>query len=145
MSSGRRQIGEHLADLVPTRSVLVRLVGAGRRIQRAYDEALAPFDISLDQCRALDALRRAGSQGLDAEAFHSVLRAVGPTSAERARLENEGWLKLDRDGKRTITSQGRQLIADLDPTLEAVEDRLAEELGADELAELKRIIEKIVD
>ena len=145
MGPGRRQIGEHIAEAVPTRSVLVRLESAGRRVRRAYDEALSSFEISLDQCRTLAALRHAGPQGLDAQAFHEVLREVGADTTDQARLENEGWLELDHDGNRTITSQGRRLIAELDPALEAVEDRLAEDLGLEELNELVRILAKILD
>jgi len=145
MSPGRRQIDEHIAGGVPTRSVLVRVVSAGRRIQRGYDEALSPFNISLDQCRILEGLRHAGSAGLDSQAFHELLRDVGADADDQTRLENEGWLELRRGGNRAITSQGRQLVADLDATLESVEERLAEQLGSEELAELARVTGKIGD
>ena len=145
MTSGRRQLDEIVVDLPSTRDAVMALVSAGLRIWETYNAALHPHGITLDQCRILQELRHAGPRGLDSEAFHRALRRIGAVHLDEGRLENVGWLTRDRDGVRRITDPGRRLIAELDPTLEEVEDRLSEALGSDELEELLRILGKFVD
>lgn len=145
MSSGRRQIGEHLASAPRARSILLALVSAGDRLRAAYDEALSPFEIELDPCRMLEELRRAGPGGLDGVEFHDALRAAGVDPGDEARLENEGWLERDQHGNRKITGPGRQLLAEVAPVLEELDDRMVEHLGAAEVNELSRLLEKLFD
>ena len=145
MGGGRRQIDERLAGAVSPREAFLNVVSAGRRIRRQYDGALESYGLTLDQCRILEALRHAGPEGLEAEDFNAVLRRMCVDARCEAKLENEGWLERDHEGDRRITGPGRERLADLDPVLEEVDDRLAEALGAREVAELKDILAKVLD
>ncbi len=145
MSGGRRQIDERLARGATARASFLSVVSAGRRVRRAYDEALEPFDLTLDRCRVLEALRHAGPDGLETEDFRAVLRGMGVEPAHAKRLEHEGWLHVDHDGTRRITEPGRLRLAELDPVLEEVDDRLAENLGVDEVRALRDILRRVAD
>lgn len=125
------------------RAVFLSTVSVGRHLRRAYDEALEPFDLTLDQTRILEVLRRAGPEGLAAEDFRGLVRQTCVNPDCGPGLEKEGWLEVDHEGNRRITGPGRQRLAELDPVLEEVDDRLSEHLGADEVAELRRILAKI--
>ena len=132
----RRQIGEEVAGAVTPGRALLAVVSAARRVQDRYNEALASHDLSLSQYQLLDFLRRTGSTGAGAEAFHGGMRDLCVAATCEAHVERNGWLVRDHNGTRNITEHGRQLLAEVAPVLEELSEQIAGGLGSNQLAEL---------
>ncbi|WP_206241296.1 MarR family winged helix-turn-helix transcriptional regulator [Novosphingobium terrae] len=100
---------------------------ATRALTRAYDEALAPFGITVQQFAILRDIQRAGTIPLPRLAEGLVMDR---TSLYRALppLEREGLLVLESPSPRsrtaTLTPAGQQRVADANPAWESLQTRI---------------------
>ena len=126
------------------------LLMAARSMRRAFGEAMAAYDVTPSQARALRIVGEHGPVRLSVLAEH--LR-IAPRSATEVvdALESRGLVvrEPDPDDRRATrvapTAEGSRLRTVLDGARrEATEQRLAV-LGEDDRAELDRILRLVVD
>ncbi len=114
-----------------------------------FNEILKPFDISGEQFNVLRILR--GQKGCPANMFLIQERMLAKTS-NTTRLVDKLLLKelvtreVCPENRRKmevlITAKGLQLLAELDPKIEAHENNLAANLTTAELEQLNQLLEK---
>jgi hypothetical protein len=144
MSGARRQVDERVAEAGRSvRDTLAETVTVARSLERAYDEALEPFDLTFEQYQVLDLLRTAGPRGVAADRFRSRLHHLCVAADCAKHLERQGLIERTRGGARTITGVGRRRMAMLDVALEELEDRLTKRVGFLELERARITLGKL--
>lgn len=118
-------------------------------IADAFNEILKSFDLSVEQFNVLRILR--GQKGKPANMCVIQERMIAKTS-NTTRLVDKLLLKglvnreVCEENRRkmevTITEKGLQLLADLDPKIEAHERLFSNNLTSDELENLNNLLEK---
>lgn len=119
-------------------------------LRRRIEVLLVEHDITLQQYNVLRILRGAGAEGLHtlAIAERMVERAPGITRL-LDRLEARGLVDRERrtDDRRCVvcrlTRAGTKLMAELDPVIEAEEDRLGALLAAKQWRELIALLDAL--
>jgi len=118
----------------PDRQSFVYLIGRlNRGIQPALTQALSPFDLSLPEFTTLSVLER--KPGLsNAQLARRALITPQAMIQVLRRLEERGLVtrKVDPSHARilrsSLTAKGRRLVESAGTAVDAVEDRLLEEL-----------------
>ncbi len=133
--------------MTDTACISIKLRRAGRNVARLYDDALAPSGLSVVQFSQLEAIRRleAPSIGQLAQDRHLDRSTLGRNVRTLARL---GLVHLEPgdDERRhvvTLTDQGRAALKTATPLWHAVQDRLADRLGAQQRAELFALLDEL--
>jgi DNA-binding MarR family transcriptional regulator len=118
-------------------------------IADSFNEILKSFDLSVEQFNVLRILR--GQKGKPANMCVIQERMIAKTS-NTTRLVDKLLLKglvnreVCEENRRkmevTITEKGLQLLADLDPKIEAHERLFSNNLSSDELENLNNLLEK---
>lgn len=118
-------------------------------IADSFNEILKSFDLSVEQFNVLRILR--GQKGKPANMCVIQERMIAKTS-NTTRLVDKLLLKglvnreVCEENRRkmevTITEKGLQLLADLDPKIEAHERLFSNNLTSDELENLNNLLEK---
>lgn len=118
-------------------------------IADAFNEILKSFDLSVEQFNVLRILR--GQKGKPANMCIIQERMIAKTS-NTTRLVDKLLLKglvnreVCEENRRkmeiTITQKGMNLLAELDPKIEAHERMFAENLTSDEQIQLNLLLEK---
>ncbi len=118
-------------------------------IADSFNEILKSFDLSVEQFNVLRILR--GQKGKPANMCVIQERMIAKTS-NTTRLVDKLLLKglvnreVCEENRRkmevTITEKGLQLLADLDPKIEAHERLFSNNLSSEELENLNNLLEK---
>ena len=130
-----------------TECVCINLRHMSRMISQIYDDALAPAGLKITQFCLLRAIARLGPVGVSALAEDQELDRTTLTR-NLALLERDGLIEQSPGiDKRTslaqLTRAGSATIARALPHWERVQDELRRSLGAQTLAQLGEIHEKI--
>ena len=105
------------------------VMALARRVRRAHLEALAEWDVTPAQARALRVI--AGGGGMRPSALAEALH-IAPRSATEVvdALEDRGWVRRDPDpsdrrATRLVTTEdGRRLVARIDDVRRAASQRV---------------------
>lgn len=119
-------------------------------VRRWFAERLEPSGITVQQYNVLRILRGAEPEGLNtlAIAERMIERAPGITRM-LDRLERKGWIRRSRgtDDRRCvavrITPAGLDLMAGLDPMVDAADDHVDSLLSARELKQFIEMLDRI--
>lgn len=119
-------------------------------VDRAVARVIARHGLSTAQYNVLRILRGAGPGGLPTLAIRE--RMIDPAAAITRlvdKLERAGHLARERndDDRRcvncTITAQGLAVLAELDPLVNGVDERITTGLTASELRELVALLDRV--
>jgi len=134
-------MSEHTGDL---------LMSAARSLRRCHGAALAKWEITRAQSRALDVVCELGSARLSvlAERLRIATRSAAEVveSLEARGLATRNDDRYDRRATCVVaTDEGRHLQALLDEARHAETDRFLAALSPDDRLELERILTLLVD
>lgn len=152
--SPRSRLVEELQQTRPFPSVAQEaLVGIARTaslVDRAVAAVIAPYGLSTAQYNVLRILRGAGVDGLATLAIRD--RMIDPAAAITRlvdKLEESGHISRERltEDRRSIrcriTSKGLAVLAELDPQLIAVDERVMRALTPAEVHELIELLDRL--
>ncbi|HPU50805.1 MAG TPA: MarR family transcriptional regulator [Burkholderiaceae bacterium] len=117
-----------------------------RCVSQVYGER---FQLSRDEWRVLAALADAGTMKSSAAALHTTLDKM-QVSRACGRLERRGLIRRDEDPEDRrnkilrLSAQGRELLDQLVPVVQARAAELLQALDPQESRALERIIEKLL-
>ncbi len=125
------------------------VVALARRLRRAHVEALADWEVTPGQARALRVLT--GADGMRPSALADVLR-IAPRSATEVvdALEQRGWVRrepdpTDRRATRLVpTDDGRQLVERIDDVRREASQRVLDVLTPAQRRTLHQILAVVV-
>jgi len=149
-------IQEEIKQSKPFRSrsqeAYLALLRTADDLRRRVGQVLEPAGITLQQYNVLRILRGAGPDGLPTLAIgeRMVERTPGVTRLID-RMEEKGWVtrvRCTEDRRRVwcrITEEGLQLLAHLDPHVNAADDSLEQALEQDQLSALIDCLDTIRD
>ena len=122
---------------------------AGAQVQELA-VTLRPFGITPEQYHVLRVLAAAGAPGLACSAVAERSVSGDPDVTRLLdRLEKQGWVERARDeaDRRVvtarITSDGRRLLRSVEAPVSALHARQFEDLGARDLASLRRLVQAV--
>ena len=125
------------------------VMALARRVRRAHVEALADWDVTPGQARALRVLT--GADGMRPSALADALR-IAPRSATEVvdALEQRGWVRrepdpTDRRATRLVpTGDGRRLLAQVDDVRRDASQRVLDVLTPAQRRTLHDILAVVV-
>ncbi len=125
------------------------VMALARRVRRAHVEALADWEVTPGQARALRVL--AGADGMRPSALAEALR-IAPRSATEVvdALEDRGWVRrepdpTDRRATRLVpTDAGRRLVAQIDDVRREASQRVLDVLTPAQRRTLHEILAVVV-
>ena len=125
------------------------VMALARRVRRAHVEALAAWDVTPSQARALRVL--GGADGMRPSALAEALR-IAPRSATEVAdaLEERGWVRrepdpTDRRATRLVpTEDGRRLLAQVDDVRRDASQRVLDVLTPAQRRTLHEILAVVV-
>lgn len=113
-----------------------------RIVAKIYDDALRPHGLKATQLNLLVGISLAGPvrPGALAKWFELEKSSM---SRNVARLVEQGWVRVDEEDGRsqslTLTRAGQALLEKVRPSWEQAQERVAERIGKQTLAGLKRV------
>lgn len=133
----------------PHQEAYVNLVlNCGKRLGE-LSKLLKPHHLSETQYNVLRILRGAGEKGLPCQRIaESMLTRLPDITRILDRLEKVGWIERQRstEDRRvvnvTIREEGKELLSQLDQPVLQLHSRQFQNLEADELTELNRLLSK---
>jgi DNA-binding MarR family transcriptional regulator len=125
------------------------VMALARRVRRAHVEALADWEVTLGQARALRVL--SGADGMRPSALAEALR-IAPRSATEVAdaLEDRGWVRrgpdpTDRRATRLVpTDDGRRLVERIDDVRREASQRVLDVLTPAQRRTLHEILAVVV-
>ncbi|MES2574375.1 MAG: MarR family transcriptional regulator [Bacteroidota bacterium] len=146
------KIEEVIKSTVPldnSKKIILNVLYTQNVITDNFNEILKPYDISGEQYNVLRILR--GQKGCPANMCVIQERMLAKTS-NTTRLVDKLLLKelvtreVCPDNRRkievTITQKGLEVLQELDPKVNAHEQRFSNNLDSDEIIQLNRLLEK---
>lgn len=150
VSSLQTEIGQTRPFRSAAQEALLGIARTASVIDRLATRMLAPAGLSTAQYNVLRILRGAGPDGLPTLAIRC--RMIDPAAAITRlvdKLEQAGWVARERmsDDRREvrcrITPSGLALLEQLDPVINAIDDRLGELITDEDLDHLSATLERI--
>lgn len=117
--------------------------------RQKYDEMSKKYDISRTQARTLSYLAK--HPGINQKQVAEYVNVRGSSASDLLKgLEKNGYIERytnagtqDRSKKIFVTTQGLELIKEIDATFAEIDEQLTEQLTEEEINTVIRIIEKI--
>jgi DNA-binding MarR family transcriptional regulator len=125
------------------------VMALARRVRRAHVEALADWEVTPGQARALRVL--AGADGMRPSALAEALR-IAPRSATEVAdaLEERGWVRREADPsdrratRLVLTEDGRRLVVRIDAVRRDASQRVLDVLTPAQRRTLHEILAVVV-
>jgi DNA-binding MarR family transcriptional regulator len=131
-------------------AVVVGIMRTAAVLERRLSQVVEPLGITRQQYNVLRILRGAGSDGLPTLAIRDRMIEEAPGITRLIdRLERAGWVSRERcspDRRQVlcrITPTGLELLAELDPRVDAALEELASSLRASELEQLAQLLDRV--
>lgn len=134
----------------PRQEATLNLILATNHVRQIIDEICSEFGITNQQYNILRILRGASPEGHRCAEIRERMLDRAPDITRRLdALEEMGLVKRRRssEDRRAVVSQitqrGLDLLDEMDPYLDQVDDRIAERLSVKECRELSNLCEKL--
>ncbi len=128
----------------------VALLRTASVVGRTYARVLEPFELSFAQYNALRIVRGAGAGGIPTLAIRERMIEEGTTITRLLdKLEAAGLVRRERstpDRRQVlchVTPQGRRLLDQLDPLVDAADEEAVATLAAPELDRLVALLDRV--
>ena len=149
-STIREEIRQRKPFRSPQQEAVVALLRTATVVRDAFEKALAPHDLTLQQMNVLRILRGAGPDGLPTlEIGHRMVERTPGITRLIDRLERKELVERVRsDADRRVvycqvTDSGLQLLSDLDEIVSRADQAAVEALSQEELGRLVELLDRI--
>ena len=149
-STIREEIRQRKPFRSPQQEAVVALLRTATVVRDAFEKALAPHDLTLQQMNVLRILRGAGPDGLPTlEIGHRMVERTPGITRLIDRLERKELVERVRsDADRRVvycqvTDSGLQLLSDLDEIVSRADQAAVEALSEEELGRLVELLDRI--
>jgi DNA-binding MarR family transcriptional regulator len=134
----------------PAQEATIALLRTASVIGRAIGRVIEPWGLSLAQYNALRIVRGAGSAGIATLAIRERMVEEGTTITRILdKLEAAGWIRRERsfpDRRQVIcmaTPEGKRLLDEIDPVVDAADEEVVASLSADQIETLIDLLDRI--
>jgi DNA-binding MarR family transcriptional regulator len=128
----------------------IALLRTASVVGRALGRVLEPWGLSLAQYNALRIIRGAGPSGIATLAIRERMIEEGTTITRILdKLEQSGYIRRERalpDRRQVMceaTADGRRLLDEIDPIVDAADEEAVASLGAREVAQLIDLLDTV--
>lgn len=134
----------------PAHKCLLMLLYSTYHLENHLNKIFKRYNISLTQYNVLRILRGTYPQGMNSKSISErLLNPKGDLSRLIRRLEAKNLIKrtYNKDDKRTftifITNKGLQLLKDIDPIEEQIDQLITDAISSEEIEVFNQILEKL--
>lgn len=149
-SSVQAEIGQSRPFRSRKQEATIALLRTASVVSRALSRVVEPWGLSLAQYNALRIIRGAGTGGIATLAIRERMIEEGtPITRILDKLEQAGYVRRERalpDRRQVIchaTSQGKRLLDQLDPLVDAADEETIASLGAREVTQFVGLLDRI--
>lgn len=148
----RRAIRQSRPFRAPSQEALIGILVAAERLRRNVTLVVEPYGVSYQQYNVLRILRGAQPDPLATLEIGSRMIETTPGVTRLLdRLEEKGWVERKRcteDRRQVhcrITPAGLDLLAELDPLVERLDERIGEVLPPDQMQTLLTLLNEVIE